>query len=200
MCRQNQPNLIRGPMSEAVTTSGTNSSTKTSAAAPPAPPKAAAAGLQGVIAAPSAICFIDGTAGRLVYRGYEIPDLVAKVSFEEPVHLLLDEKLPTARELAALKSQLAESITLPPHVMTLLKALPAQAQVMDALRTACSALGAVDPDLTSNDRDANRRKAVRLTAQFPTIVAAFHRLRNKQEPIAPDTKLSIAANFLFMMT
>src|SRR5205085_7092809 len=95
---------------------------------------------------------------------------------------------------------LGEATVLPPHVMTVLKALPLETQPMDALRTACSALSSVDPDLASNDRDANRRKAVRLTAQFPTIVAAFHRLRHHQDPIAPDPKLPIAANFLYMLT
>jgi citrate synthase len=159
-----------------------------------------AAGLQGVVAAPSAICFIDGDAGRLVYRGYEITDLVGHVSFEETAFLLWDEKLPTASELTAVRQQLAESAVLPPHVTALVKALPTKTQPMDALRTACSALSSIDPDVASNDRDANRRKAVRLTAQFPTIVAAFHRLRNNQEPIAPDPKLAIAANFLYMLS
>ena len=180
-------------MSEAVTT--TESSLKPTSAAP----AKSAAGLQGVIAAPSAICFIDGTAGRLVYRGYEITDLVGQVSFEETAFLLWDEKLPNASELSALKQELAGSIALPPHVMALLKALPPQTQVMDALRTATSALSATDPDLLSNDRAPNHRKAVRLTAQLPTIVAAFHRLRSGQEPITPDPKLSIAANFLYML-
>jgi citrate synthase len=159
-----------------------------------------AAGLQGVVAAPSSICFIDGNAGRLVYRGYEITDLVGQVSFEETAFLLWDERLPNAAELAAVRQQLSESAALPPHVMAVLRALPKQTQPMDALRTACSALSSVDADLASNDRDANRRKAVRLTAQFPTIVAAFHRLRNSQEPIAPDPKLPIAANLLFMLS
>jgi citrate synthase len=84
--------------------------------------------------------------------------------------------------------------------MTILKTLPPKTQMMDALRTACSALSASDPDLESNERDANRRKAVRLTAQFPAIVTGFHRLRNGQEPIVPDPALSIAANFLYMLS
>jgi len=159
-----------------------------------------AAGLQGVVAAPSAICFIDGTAGRLVYRGYEITDLVGHVSFEETAYLLWDQKLPNSKELASLKQQLGEVLGLPPHVSAILQKLPAKTQPMDALRTACSALASLDPDLESNDPAANRRKAVRLTAQFPTIVAAFHRLRNGQQSVAPDPLLSIAANFLYMLT
>ena len=181
-------------MSEAVIT------TETSPKPPASAPAKAAAGLQGVIAAPSAICFIDGNEGRLVYRGYEITDLVGQVGFEETAYLLWDEKLPNANELSGLRQELGASSPLPAHVMTLLTALPAQTQMMDALRTAASALSALDSDLTSNDRPANHRKAVRLTAQLPTIVAAFHRLRNGQEPIAPDPKLSIAANFLYMLS
>jgi len=162
--------------------------------------KGAGAGLEGVVAAKSSICFIDGNAGRLVYRGYEIGDLVENATFEEVAYLLWDERLPNRRELTELRGQLAESATLPPHVMQLLRSLPPATQPMDALRTAASALAATDGDLGSNEPDANRRKAVRLTAQLPTIVTAFHRLRNRQEPIAPDPSLSVAANFLYMMT
>jgi citrate synthase len=159
-----------------------------------------AGGLEGVVAAKSSICFIDGTAGRLIYRGYDIADLVENASFEEVAFLLWDERLPGRTELTALRQELGQSAALPPHVMQILRALPPTTQPMDALRTACSALAATDPDLESNEPDANRRKAVRLTAQFPTIVTTFHRLRNKQEPIAPDPSLTIAANFLYMMT
>ena len=158
------------------------------------------AGLEGVVAAKSSICFIDGTAGRLVYRGYEIADLVENASFEEVAYLLWDERLPNRAELNTLRQQFGASAALPPHVMAILRALPPETQPMDALRTACSALAATDPGVEDNSPEANRRKAVRLTAQFPTIVTAFHRLRNRQEPVAPDPKLSVAANFLYMMT
>jgi citrate synthase len=158
------------------------------------------AGLEGVVAAKSEICFIDGLAGRLVYRGYEIGDLVENASFEEVAHLLWDGKLPNQAELAKLKRDIASNMALPAHVSKILEALPASTQPMDALRTACSAAGATDPDLKSNEPDANRRKAVRLTAQFPTIVTAFNRLRAGQKPIPPDPSLSIAANFLYMLT
>ena len=157
------------------------------------------AGLQGVVAVQSDICFIDGVAGRLVYRGYEIADLVEHTTFEETAYLLWNGDLPKQPELAKLKQELAESASLPPYVLTLLRSLPAKTQPMDALRTAASALGATDPDLESNDPAANHRKAIRLTARFPAIVTAYHRLRNGQEPIAPDPSLSIAANFLYMM-
>ena len=156
-------------------------------------------GLEGVVAAKSEICFIDGNAGKLVYRGYDIADLVENATFEEVAFLLWDGKLPNKAELATLKKQLSESSALPEHVINLLRALPRQTQPMDALRTAASALGSGDPDLESNDPAANRRKAVRLMAQFPTIVTAFHRLRNGEQPVAPDPSLSTAGNFLYMM-
>jgi citrate synthase len=165
-----------------------------------APKSSSTAGLEGVVAAKSEICFIDGVAGRLVYRGYDIGDLVENATFEETAYLLWDGKLPNRAELAQLKKEIAGSMSLPPDVSKILEALPAQTQPMDALRTACSALAATDPDLKSNEPDANRRKAVRLTAQFPTIVGAVHRLRNGQKPVAPDPSLSIAANFLYMVT
>src|SRR5258707_14557539 len=112
-------------MNEAPTT---ENSSKTSAAATAGPAVAPAsakgpAGLQGVVAAPSAICFIDGNAGRLVYRGYEITDLVGKASFEETAFLLWDEKLPNKTELAGLKKQLGASVALPAHVSAVLRAL-----------------------------------------------------------------------------
>lgn len=164
-----------------------------------AAPKAPGGGLEGVVAAKSEICFIDGQAGRLVYRGYEIADLVENTTFEEVAYLLWENRLPNQAELNELKSQLSQSMALPEHVMNVLKALPAKTEPMDALRTAVSALSSIDPDLKDNSREANRRKAVRLTAQFPTIVCAFHRLRNNQQPVAPDPSLSIAANFLYML-
>jgi citrate synthase len=164
------------------------------------PQAAKSGGLQGVVAVPSDICFIDGVAGRLVYRGYDIADLVDNTSFEETAYLLWHGKLPNSAELKQLRQQLGESTSLPPHVLAVLKSLPAKTQPMDALRTAASALGAIDPDLEHSDPDANLRKAIGLTARFPTIVTAFHRLRNGQEPVAPNPSLSIAANFLYMMS
>jgi citrate synthase len=165
------------------------------------PPKSpASAGLEGVVAAKSEICFIDGIAGRLVYRGYEIGDLVENATFEEVAHLLWDKKLPNRAELDQLKKDFAANMALPEYASKMLESLPAQTQPMDALRTICSALASTDSDLKSNEPDANRRKAVRLTAQFPTIVTAFNRLRAGQKPIAPDPSLSIAANFLYMLT
>src|SRR5207248_1708620 len=112
---------------------------------------------------------------------------------------LWEDKLPNRAQLKTLKQQLGTSAALPPHVLILLRSLPPSTQPMDAVRTAVSALAATDPDVESNEPDADRRKAIRITAQLPTIVTASHRLRNSQEPIAPDPSLSIASNFLYMM-
>ena len=184
-------------MTQAV--SSTSSTAATAGGSNTAAKPASSAGLEGVVAAKSEVCFIDGIAGRLVYRGYEIGDLVENTTFEEVAHLLWDGKLPNRSELDQLKKDIAANMALPEHVSKLLADLPGTMQPMDALRTACSALGATDPDLTSNEPDPNRRKAIRLTAQFPTIVTAFHRLRNGEKPLAPDPSLSIAGNFLYML-
>jgi citrate synthase len=157
-------------------------------------------GLEGVVAAKSDICFIDGLAGQLIYRGYDIGDLVENVTFEETAYLLWDGTLPNREHLQMLRSQLAAAASLPKHVISILSSLPPKTQPMDALRTATSALSSIDPDLASNEPEANRRKAIRLTAQLPTIVTTFHRLRTGQQPIAPDPSFSIAANFLYTLT
>ncbi|MGA2584842.1 MAG: citrate/2-methylcitrate synthase [Tepidisphaeraceae bacterium] len=164
------------------------------------PPTKSSAGLEGVVAAPSEICFIEGVAGRLVYRGYEIADLVENTTFEEVAFLLWDGRLPKRVELTDLKSQLGKESSLPAHVTAILKALPTSTEPMDALRTCVSALSSTDPDLTSNEPAANRRKAVRLTAQLPAIVAGFHRLQQGQTIINPDPELTVAGNFLFMLS
>jgi citrate synthase len=163
------------------------------------PPKPAG-GLEGVVAAKSDICFINGIEGQLVYRGYDIADVVEHLSFEEVAYLLWEGKLPNQQQLGTFKRELSAAMSLPRHVMTILHTLPRETEPMDALRTAVSALGATDPDLHNNEPEANRRKAIRLTAQFPTIVTAFHRLRKGEEPVSPDPKLSLAANFLYMLT
>ena len=189
-------------MTDAAATAAPTSATSSAIPSSTSPNKPAkpAGGLEGVVAAKSDICFIDGVAGELVYRGYEIGDLVENITFEECAYLLWEGALPNRAQLSTLKSQLAASTTLPKHVASIIAALPAKTQPMDALRTAVSALGSVDPDLSSNEPDANRRKAIRLTAQIPMIVTAFHRLRSGQQPIEPDASLSVAANFLYTLT
>src|SRR5215212_830562 len=157
------------------------------------------AGLEGIVATQSGICFIDGQAGKLIYRGYEIGDLVEHCSFEEVAYLLWDGELPNREELEKLKRDLTESSELPEYIIRILKTLPRKTQPMDALRTAVSALAADDADVMSNEPDANRRKSRRLAAQFPGIVTAFHRIREGLDPVPPDPSLSVAGNFLYML-
>jgi citrate synthase len=158
------------------------------------------AGLEGVVAAPSEICFIDGVAGRLVYRGYEIGDLVEQTTFEEVAYLLWNGELPNAAQLAAVRREIGGQHAVPGYAMQILRALPRGTEPMDALRTVVSALGATDPDLNNNTPEGNLRKAVRLTAQLPTVVAAFHRIRSDREVVEADPGLSVAGNFLLMLT
>jgi citrate synthase len=155
-------------------------------------------GLEGVVAGESAICYIDGQLGRLVYRGYDVADLANHATFEEVAYLLWYGDLPTQAALDALKTQLAAA-ALPAPAVEILKKIPATAQPMAALRTMASALGHFDPDTGDNSSAANVRKAVRLTAQIPMIVAAFHRLRAGQTILAPKPGLSHAGNYLYML-
>ena len=168
-------------------------------AAAPTPSTKPHAGLEGIVATQSGICFIDGQAGKLIYRGYEIGDLVEHCTFEEVAYLLWDGELPNRKALDELKRDLSESSELPEYIVRILKTLPRKTQPMDALRTAVSALAADDADAMSNEPDPNRRKARRLAAQFPSIVTAFHRIREGLDPVPPDPSLSIAGNFLYML-
>jgi citrate synthase len=157
-------------------------------------------GLQDVVIAQSEICSIDGQRGRLVYRGYDIHELAENSSFEEVVFLLWNGRLPGRAELDELRQQLAENRPVAPELVDLLKRLPPAQHPMESLRTAVSALSLYDADAEDMSEAANRRKALRLTAQFGTIVAALGRIRDGQDPGAPDEKLSHAANFLYMLT
>ncbi len=156
-------------------------------------------GLRDVIIGQSEICDVQAQ-GNLYYRGYNIHALADHSTFEEVVYLLWYGALPTQSELTAFSEQLAAQRELPPAVLDLLRHFPQSAVSMDALRTAVSALGMFDPDTGNNSREANLRKAARLQAQLPTVVAAIERLSQGLEPVAPRTDLSLAANFLYMLT
>ena len=160
------------------------------------------AGLEDVVVSTSAICFIDGHEGRLVYRGYDIDDLVERSTFEEVVYLLWHGALPTRKELAGHAKALAATANrrLPPKVVTMLRALPRKTTPMEVLRTGVSALSGFDPDAGDNSREATVRKAIRLTAQMPTLVAAWERIRRGKALVAPNPRLGLAANFLYMMS
>ncbi len=156
-------------------------------------------GLEDVIAARSAICRVDGEAGRLYYRGYEIADLVSAASFEDTTHLLWFGELPAAGERAAVAARLAEARPLPPAVLDLLRRLPRDCHPLDALRTAVSLAAASDPDVRSNEPDANLRKAHRLMGLVPATVAAWQRIRTGREPVSARPEGSHAASFLYML-
>ncbi len=157
------------------------------------------AGLQDVVVATSAICSIDGQRGKLVYRGYDIHDLATNSNFEEVVYLLWHGRLPKRQEFDELKKDLAEHRPISPEMVDLLKRLPPAQHPMETLRTAVSALSLYDSEAEDMSEEANRRKALRLTGQMGTLVAAYGRIREGKGPIAPDPKLSHAANFLFML-
>jgi citrate synthase len=163
-------------------------------------PKAASrGGLEDVVAATSAICYLDGDRGVLAYYGYDIHDLAEKASFEEVCYLLWHGRLPNRAELGDLQSQLAAARPLSEAVLRLMKQLPSS-DGMDALRTLTSILGHFDPEAADNSQAANHRKAVRLTAQMAGLVATYGRMQAGGGPIQPDPALGHAANFLYMLT
>ena len=157
------------------------------------------AGLEDVIAARSAITAIDGAEGRLYHRGYEIGELAAHASFEETTHLLWFGELPAPAERDRFAARLRHARALPPPVLALLRTLPADAHPLDALRTAVSLAATIDPDRRASDAEANLRKALRLTALVPAVVAAWQRLRIGQEPALAATEGSHAAHFLRLL-
>jgi citrate synthase len=157
------------------------------------------AGLEDVVAARSAVCTIDGAAGRLYYGGYEIGDLAGTVPFEDVTHLLWTGELPTAEQAREFRTRLAAARTLPAPLVALLRALPRDAHPLDALRTAVSFAATLDPDAASIEAGANQRKAVRLMTLIPATVAAWHRIRTGRDPVADATADSHAAWFLTLL-
>ncbi|QHN04902.1 citrate synthase [Granulicella sp. WH15] len=157
-------------------------------------------GLEGIVATTSAICWIDGDAGVLSYRGIDIHELAKNSTFEETTYLLWNGKLPTAEELKAFSTELAEARVLDPKVIDLLRAVPASASPMEVLRTAVSLLSIYDADEKDSSHAANLRKSFRLTAQIPMIVAIFDRIRKGKTVVEADKSLSHAANFVWMLT
>jgi len=156
-------------------------------------------GLRGVVIADTRISDVQGAAGKLIYRGYLIQDLANTASFEEVAYLLLFEKLPDAAELKAFKAQLAAERDIPPQVIAALKTRPKDALVMDVLQAGVSLLANHDPDLTDQTQEAAVRMAIRLIAKFPTLLAAWDRIRNDKDPLSPSPNLDHAANFLYML-
>ncbi|HXH84207.1 MAG TPA: citrate/2-methylcitrate synthase [Candidatus Tectomicrobia bacterium] len=157
-------------------------------------------GLEGVVAAETRLCDLDGAHGRLAYCGYDIEDLARRATFEEVAHLLWHGELPTAAQLDRLVIGLTAARELPPPVIEAFRLMPKDTDPMRALQAAVALLGMFDPDATDNSHEANLRKAVRLTSQLATAICAHHRVRQGLEPVRPVAGLSHAANFLFMLT
>jgi|KBSSwiStaDraftv2_1062776.scaffolds.fasta_scaffold94289_1 citrate synthase len=160
------------------------------------------AGLEDAVVSTSEICFIDGQKGRLLYRGFDVDDLAAQSTFEETVYLLWYGHLPTRKELEAHTKALSATANrkLPPKLIAMLRLFPKKTTPMEILRTGVSALSAFDPDADDNSREATLRKSIRLTAQMPTLVAAWERIRRGKPLMTPNPKLNLAGNFLYMMS
>jgi citrate synthase len=156
-------------------------------------------GLEGIVAANSGICWIDGDAGVLAYRGIDIHELAENSTFEETTYLLWNGRLPNQFELREFQAQLALARVLDQRVIDLLRSFPSTATPMEVLRTAVSALSFYDADEKDNSHDANVRKAYNLTAQIAMIVAIYDRIRKSKEIVPPDRSLSHAGNFLWML-
>jgi citrate synthase len=157
-------------------------------------------GLEGVVAAETRLCDLDGKNGRLAYGGYDIDELARKASFEEVCYLLWEGELPDRAALDRFRVELVAVRAIPPALVEGFRLMPRDTDPMRVLQAAVAILGMDDPDTTDNSRAANRRKAARLTSRFATAICAHHRVRSGETPVPPDPELSLAANFLYMLT
>jgi len=157
-------------------------------------------GLEGVIAGESALCLVDEGEAGLLYRGYPIRDLAEHSTFEEVAYLLLFGRLPNQKELTEFSANLVENAVLPHLLEVFLGAVPSSSHPMDIVRTGVSLLGMVDPDAVDRSHDANVRKAVRLLAQLPLMIATSYRLVNGKPRVRPREDLSFAENILYLLT
>lgn len=157
-------------------------------------------GLANTVAADTRLSFIDGAKGILEYVGYDIDSLARNTTFEEVVWLLWEGSLPTSGQLQSLERELREEYAVDPRLLDLLRSIPRTAAPMDALRTLVSALAHFDREADDASPEANRRKSVRLVAKTPTLIAAFDRYRKGKPIVEPDATLTIAQNFLWMLT
>src|SRR5947199_5805857 len=157
-------------------------------------------GLQDIVAAQTAISDIDGKLGKLWYAGYSIDDLAEHSSFEEVVFRVQNIRLPDQAELEELTERMVNEREAADFIVSLMPTLAEQTSPMSMLRTSVSAASAYDPDGWDQSSEANYRKAIRLVARTPTLIAAYHRLRTSQPVIEPNEKLPHAANFLAMLT
>jgi citrate synthase len=156
-------------------------------------------GLAGVVAGKSGVGLVNGTDGILLYRGYRVEDLAEHCTFEEVAHLLLKGKLPNREELAAFDAELKARRALPAGILALLRTLPTKTHPMAALQSAVAALSGFYPAPDAADRAASWEGILRLTASMPTIVAAFHRIRQGKDVVDPDLTQGMAGDFLTML-
>ena len=156
-------------------------------------------GLRGVKVADTRISDVNGEKGVLIYRGYNIADLASAATYEEVSFLLLNDHLPNKKELEKYEAELSSERAVPEAVFEAMKLIPKSAHPMDVLQAAIPMLASFDPQLHVETKEANLKKAVRLIAKVPTLVAAWDRIRNRLEPVLPDPKLTHAGNFLYML-
>jgi citrate synthase len=157
-------------------------------------------GLEGVVVGSTQLSNVEGTIGRLTYRGYDIDDLAPNATFEEIVHLLLYGHLPNRHQLDALRRELGARRSLPEPLVNAMQNVPKTAWPMDVLRTVVSGLGLFSPVNAHGEHVSDVHTAIELIAKVPTIVAGWDRIRRGLDPIAPRTDLSQAGNFLYMRT
>jgi citrate synthase len=154
-------------------------------------------GLEGVIAGESSVSTVQG---GLTYRGYAVEELAERSTYEEVAYLILYGELPKAGELKAFRQRLAGQAAVPAAVIEMLRHIPNTAPLMDVMRSGASYLGHFDTDLDDSSHEANLRRAERILARLPTVLAAKHRLRQGKEPVAPDKHRSLPANLLWMIS
>jgi 2-methylcitrate synthase/citrate synthase II len=153
-------------------------------------------GLEGVIAGETSISTVET---GLTYRGYAIEDLAENSTYEEVAYLILYGELPTRNQAAGFRQRLGAAAVVPGEIIQTLRHIPQQTPSMDVLRSAVSLLGHWDKEFANNSHEANVRKAERLLAKIPVVVAARHRLRSGEEPMPADAALSLPANLLWML-
>jgi citrate synthase len=161
--------------------------------------KAPIRGLEAVVAADTTISFVDGVHGRLLYQGYDIHDIAEEMTYAETVFLLWRGRLPNSAERDAFRSEIVAEMRLPSQVVEMLRLTPPNSHPMAVLRTAVSMLANFDPDVENLSPEANWRKAKRLLAQVPTIIADLHRIRSGLPLLSPDPNFDVPSNFLYML-
>lgn len=158
-------------------------------------------GLEGIVVADVTTSLVDGVNGRLIYSGYEIEDLAENALYEEVVYLLYNVRLPNRQELEDIRSTIASQAKLPADIIQMMKMLPRETPAMAVVRTATSMLSVYDPDAENlTDKDVARAKALRMIGQVASICAAWVRIKAGQEPVEPRQDLTLARNFVYMMT